>query len=405
MLGEGSPGARKKITLFCNREHISPRSGSQFGMRILLVAVIALALPATALAEPKTVKPDRRRDRPAPGRVHPGGGRAEGSSARLGAVGRRRPDGLARRVDEGQHVRPEIPCEGHDVPRLDGQLLLSRRRGLRHPPAADDALARRLVLPRGGAEDPRRSGRSRPGIRSQPSRRRDARRRCSGRTTSAAPTVPPARASTTAASGRGCSRCRSRSSARSRCSRSASSARAQLKRRSRIRAIERAASGGRDVARRGSRRRSPARPSGSRTRASRSSCPRGPCRPGRSARSRSAAAAGTSWMSAIGLHDGVVERDAEHLLVRALLVGHVEDAHGAHADAAARERRLADEHERVERVAVLGQRALDVAVVGRVAHRGEEPAVERDPAELVVPLVLVPRAGGDLHEHDAVHRR
>ena len=32
--------------------------------------------------------------------------------------------------------------------------------------------------------------------------------------------------------------------------------------------------------------------------------PRGPCRPGRSARSRSAAAAGTSWMSAIALHDG-----------------------------------------------------------------------------------------------------
>src|SRR6478672_8907431 len=29
------------------------------GVRILLVALIALALPATALAEPKTVKPDR----------------------------------------------------------------------------------------------------------------------------------------------------------------------------------------------------------------------------------------------------------------------------------------------------------------------------------------------------------
>ena len=47
------------------------------------------------------------------------------------------------------------------------------------------------------------------------------------------------------------------------------------------------------------------------------------------------------------------------------------------ADAAARERRVADEHERVERVAVLAERALDEAVVGRVAHRGEEPAVEQ----------------------------
>ena len=68
------------------------------------------------------------------------------------------------------------------------------------------------------------------------------------------------------------------------------------------------------------------------------------------------------------------------------------------------ERRLADEHERVERVAVLGQRPLDEAVVGRVAHRGEEPPVEREAAELLVPLVLVARARRDLDEHDAVHQ-
>src|SRR5262249_26134312 len=49
----------------------------------------------------------------------------------------------------------------------------------------------------------------------------------------------------------------------------------------------------------------------------------------------------------------VVERNTQHLLVRPLLVRHVEDADRAHADAAARERRLADEYERVERVAVL----------------------------------------------------
>ena len=56
-----------------------------------------------------------------------------------------------------------------------------------------------------------------------------------------------------------------------------------------------------------------------------------------------------------------------HLLVGALLVGHVEDADGADADAAAGKGRVADEHERVERVAVLAERALDEAVVGRVA--------------------------------------
>ena len=94
----------------------------------------------------------------------------------------------------------------------------------------------------------------------------------------------------------------------------------------------------------------------------------------------------------------VVERDADHLLVGALLVGHVEDADRPHADAAAREGRVADEHERVERVAVLGERSLDVAVVGRVAHRGEQAAVEDDPAQLVVPLVLVARAARNPRE-------
>jgi hypothetical protein len=43
----------------------------------------------------------------------------------------------------------------------------------------------------------------------------------------------------------------------------------------------------------------------------------------------------------------------------------VEDADDAGADAAAGKRRLAHEHEGVERVAVLPARALDEAVVGR----------------------------------------
>src|SRR5262249_44836242 len=56
-------------------------------------------------------------------------------------------------------------------------------------------------------------------------------------------------------------------------------------------------------------------------------------------------------------------------------------------------------------VAVLGQRVLEVAVVGGVTHRREEPAVEDDAADLVVPLVLVARAAGDLDEDDVGHRR
>src|SRR5579859_1180727 len=103
-----------------------------------------------------------------------------------------------------------------------------------------------------------------------------------------------------------------------------------------------------------------------------------------------------------GRPDGVAQRHADQLLVRAFLVRHVEDADRADPYAAAREGRVGDEDERVERVAVLGQRPLDEAVVRRIAHRREQPAVEEDAAELAVELVLVPRAGGDLDEDDGV---
>src|SRR5438132_3424276 len=59
----------------------------------------------------------------------------------------------------------------------------------------------------------------------------------------------------------------------------------------------------------------------------------------------------------------VAVRHTEELLVGPLLVLHVEDADRADADPAAREGRIGDEHERVEWVAVLGERSLDVAVV------------------------------------------
>ena len=107
-----------------------------------------------------------------------------------------------------------------------------------------------------------------------------------------------------------------------------------------------------------------------------------------------------SWISREAAPGRVVQRDADDLLVRALLVGHVEDPDRMHADAAAGEGRIADEDERIERVAVLGEGALDESVVGGVAHRGEQAPVEDDPAELLVPLVLVPRSARDLDEGD-----
>ena len=83
----------------------------------------------------------------------------------------------------------------------------------------------------------------------------------------------------------------------------------------------------------------------------------------------------------------------------------MEHADDADANTAAGKRGLADEDEGVERIAVLGQRALDEAVVRRVRHGGEQTPVEDDRAELLVELVLVARPGRDLDEDHDVHGR
>ena len=68
-------------------------------------------------------------------------------------------------------------------------------------------------------------------------------------------------------------------------------------------------------------------------------------------------------------------------------------------DEAARERRRLQDHECVERVAVLAEGVLDEAVVRRVGGRGEEHPVEAHAPALVVDLVLVALTLGDLHQH------
>ena len=85
---------------------------------------------------------------------------------------------------------------------------------------------------------------------------------------------------------------------------------------------------------------------------------------------------------------GILERDAEDLLVRPLRVGHVKDADDARRDPAAGERRLADEAERIQRVAVLPQCPFHEPVVRRIRHRREQAAVEHDVAGLGVELDL-----------------
>jgi hypothetical protein len=94
----------------------------------------------------------------------------------------------------------------------------------------------------------------------------------------------------------------------------------------------------------------------------------------------------------------VVVGDGQDLLVRALVVAHVEHAEHAGVDGAAREGRLAEDDDRIEVVTVERERVGDEAVVARVAHRGEQHPVEDEGLPLEVPLVLVAGPHRDLDE-------
>src|SRR3712207_2188422 len=95
---------------------------------------------------------------------------------------------------------------------------------------------------------------------------------------------------------------------------------------------------------------------------------------------------------------GIRDRDAEDLVVLGVLVAHAEQRHRLDLDQAAGERRLGHDDHRVERIAVRGEGLAEEAVVGGIAERREQQAVELDRVELVAPLVLVRRALGDLDD-------
>ena len=99
----------------------------------------------------------------------------------------------------------------------------------------------------------------------------------------------------------------------------------------------------------------------------------------------------------------VVQRHAQDLGVRTLLVLHPEHADRAHLHPAPGEGRVLEQHQHVERVAVEREGVGDEAVVGRVDGRGEQPPVEADDVRVVVVLVLVAAAARDLD--DDVERR
>jgi hypothetical protein len=98
----------------------------------------------------------------------------------------------------------------------------------------------------------------------------------------------------------------------------------------------------------------------------------------------------------------VVHRDAQHLGVTAGLVLHQVGRQRPDTNAAAREGGLGHEHDRVERIAVLGQRVRKEAVVRGIARCGEQPPVEENLAGLVVHLVLVAAPAGNLDNDNEV---
>ena len=92
------------------------------------------------------------------------------------------------------------------------------------------------------------------------------------------------------------------------------------------------------------------------------------------------------------------------LVIAAGLVPHAEHTERPALDEATGERGLLEEDQRVQRIAVFAEGALDESVVIRVTGGGEEHPVEPDTARNVVHLVLIAVSLGDLDRDVELHQ-
>ena len=95
---------------------------------------------------------------------------------------------------------------------------------------------------------------------------------------------------------------------------------------------------------------------------------------------------------------GIAQRDRQHLLVGRAAVHQVEQPDGPGVDQTAGEDRDGHEHQDVQRIAVVAERAGQKAVVAGIVHGAVEHPVQPEHAELLVELVLVPLVGRDLDD-------
>lgn len=98
-----------------------------------------------------------------------------------------------------------------------------------------------------------------------------------------------------------------------------------------------------------------------------------------------------------------VVEDGDQFVVSTGFIGHVENANDAGGDNASGEDGFGENDEGVQRVSVFAECVVNVAVVGRVGHGGEEVAVEADTSGFVVNFVLVAGTLGDLDGNVKAH--